>query len=70
MATKIPRVSAAEVHEWMERGEPITFVDARNPTDWGQATTVIPGAIRIPADRVQESLPAERLREPVVVYCT
>lgn len=46
------------------------FVDARNPQAWASATTMIPGAIRVPVDALQkhiDELPRDR---PIVTYCT
>src|SRR5512146_3253069 len=36
--TEVTRVTADEVKQRMDRGEPFTFLDARNPQPWGEAT--------------------------------
>ena len=44
------RVTVDEVKARMDRGEEFAFVDTRNPKAWGEATTKLPGAIRLPAE--------------------
>ena len=64
------RVTVDEVRERMDRGEPFTFVDTRNPQAWEEADAKLPGAIRVPADEVEKhlsSIPRDRV---VVTYCT
>ena len=64
------RISVEEVKQRMDRHEPVAFVDCRNPTAWEQSNTKLPGAIRIPADAVENNLkkiPSDRL---IVTYCT
>jgi len=64
------RVTVDEVSERMDRGEQFTFVDTRNPKAWSEAETKLPGAIRIPADEIEEhiaDLPHDRV---VITYCT
>lgn len=64
------RVTVEEVKERMQRGEQFTFVDTRNPQAWDEAETKLPGAVRIPADEVEQHL-AEIPRDRVVItYCT
>ena len=64
------RVTAEEIKERMARGEQFTFVDTRNPQAWGEADTKLPGAVRVPADAVEQHLadmPRDRM---IVTYCT
>lgn len=46
------------------------FVDARNPHDWAEATTKIPGAARIPANALKEHIDELPRDRPIVTYCT
>ena len=46
------------------------FVDARNPVAWGEATTKIPGAIRIPANDLASHIDELPKGRPIVTYCT
>ena len=64
------RVTAEEVKERMDRGEPLVFIDARNPQAWGEAGTKLPGAIRAPADEVESHLNEIPRDRAVITYCT
>ncbi|HEV8368441.1 MAG TPA: rhodanese-like domain-containing protein [Pyrinomonadaceae bacterium] len=64
------RVTVEEIKERMDRSEQFAFVDTRNPTAWSEADTKLPGAIRIPADDVDNhlnELPKDRV---IITYCT
>ena len=63
-------LTVAEVKEMMDRGQPLVFVDARNPQAWHNATTMLPGAVRIPADHVAEHLGEIPRDRTVITYCT
>ena len=64
------RVTADEVKERMNRGEPFAFVDTRNPKAWGEADTKLPRAIRVPADEVEQHLEEIPHDRTVITYCT
>jgi rhodanese-related sulfurtransferase len=64
------RVTVDEVSERMDRGETFTFVDTRNPQAWGEANTKLPGAIRVPADEVEQHLDEIPHDRTVITYCT
>lgn len=64
------RVTVDEVKQRMDRGEAFTFVDTRNPTAWGEADTKLPGAIRVPADEVEQHLAEIPHDRTVITYCT
>ena len=68
--TEVVRVSPSEVRRRLERGEPLTFVDARNPKAWGDSDVKLPGAIRVPADDVESRVREIPRGRPVVAYCT
>ncbi len=65
-----PRITVQELKRRMDAGEDFTVIDVRNPTAWAQTDTVIPGAIRIPADKLEENLPRIPKNRPAVAYCT
>jgi rhodanese-related sulfurtransferase len=48
----------------------ITVIDVRNPKAWAETDTVIPEAIRVPSDKLEENLPRIPKARPVVAYCT
>ena len=64
------RVTVDEVKERMDRGESFTFVDTRNPTAWSEAKQKLPGALRIPADEVENHLDEIPRDRSVITYCT
>ncbi|HYG83164.1 MAG TPA: rhodanese-like domain-containing protein [Pyrinomonadaceae bacterium] len=64
------RVTVDEVSERMERGEPFAFVDTRNPEAWAEADTKLPGAVRVPADEVEQHLHKIPRDRAVITYCT
>lgn len=64
------RVTVDEVKERMERGEQFAFVDTRNPEAWGEAETTLPGAIRVPADEVEQHLAEIPRDRTAITYCT
>ena len=67
---EIKRITIEEVKQRMDRGEPILFIDTRNPHDWGESDVKIPGALRIHYSELEQrldELPRDRL---IVPYCT
>lgn len=67
---EVTRVTADEVGERMNRGEQFAFVDTRNPQAWADAETKLPGAIRVPADEVEQHLDEIPRNRAVITYCT
>jgi rhodanese-related sulfurtransferase len=67
---EVTRVTVDEVKERMDRGEAFTFVDTRNPQAWTEANTKLPGAIRVPADEVEQHLDEIPRDRTVIAYCT
>jgi rhodanese-related sulfurtransferase len=63
-------VSASEAKQMLDSGVRVIFVDARNPVAWGQASNKLPGALRIPADAVNQHLRELPSDGTVVTYCT
>jgi rhodanese-related sulfurtransferase len=67
---EVTRITVDEVSERLNRGEQFAFVDTRNPTAWGEADQKLPGAIRVPAEEVDNhvnEIPHDRV---VITYCT
>jgi rhodanese-related sulfurtransferase len=65
-----PRITVPELKKRMDAGEDFTVIDVRNPQAWAEAQTVIPEAIRVTLDKLEESLPRIPKNKPVVAYCT
>jgi rhodanese-related sulfurtransferase len=64
------RVIVDEVRIRMERSEPFTFIDSRNSKAWTESGVKLPGAIRVPADEVEQHLSEIPKDRVVIVYCT
>ena len=64
------RLTVADVNALIERGEPLVFVDSRNPIAWGSSKVKLPGAVRIPIDEVERHLPTLPRDRRLIVYCT
>jgi len=54
----------------MDRGEPFTFIDARNAEAWANSDRKLPDAIRVPADDVERHLSEVPRDRTIVAYCT
>jgi rhodanese-related sulfurtransferase len=63
-------ISVEDARKMLDRGERVTFVDARNPTAWGAAKDKLPGAVRIPVDEVEQHLGELPESDTIVTYCT
>jgi rhodanese-related sulfurtransferase len=63
-------LTVADVNDLINRGEPITFIDSRNPIAWGSSKVRLPGALRIPIDEVERHLSALPRERRLIVYCT
>jgi rhodanese-related sulfurtransferase len=64
------KISADEANARVLAGEPIVFIDARNPEAWNESDRKIPGAIRMTADRVESGAGEIQRTATVIVYCT
>ncbi len=64
------RVTVNEVKERMDRGEQFAFVDTRNPQAWGESDVKLPGALRVPADELEQHLSEIPRDRAVITYCT
>jgi rhodanese-related sulfurtransferase len=64
------RIGVDDLRARLNRGDNIFFVDTRNPQAWGEAETKLPGAIRVPADQVEQHLADIPHDRTVVIYCT
>lgn len=59
-----------EAKERLDRGDHIVFIDARNPTAWTSSDVKLPGAIRVPADAVDEHINEIPRDASAITYCT
>ena len=70
MADNPSRLTVADVKELIDREQPITFIDSRNPIAWGSSNVILPGAVRIPIDEVDRHLKELPRDRRLIVYCT
>ena len=63
-------INVEDARKMLDRGEQVTFVDARNPVAWGAAKDKLPGAIRIPVDEVDQHIGTLPESGTVITYCT
>jgi rhodanese-related sulfurtransferase len=70
MTSNPSALTVDEVRGLMERAEPLTFIDARNPIAWGSSKVKLPGAVRVPIDEVERHLVVLPRDRRLIVYCT
>jgi rhodanese-related sulfurtransferase len=66
----VSRVTVDEVRQRLERGEPIVFLDVRNPNAWAEAESKLPGAIRRPLEELEQRVDEVPRDRAVITYCT
>lgn len=64
---EVEEVTAAELAELLESGEPVQLVDVRET--WETEIAVIPDAMVLPLGRLPELLDALDPETPVIAYC-
>ncbi len=64
------RITVAELKKRMDAGEDFTLIDTRNPQAWAESDTMLPEALRVPVDKLEENLPRIPKTRPVLAYCT
>jgi rhodanese-related sulfurtransferase len=64
------RITVDQLKRRMAAGEDFTLIDVRNPEAWAESDTMMPDALRIPLDKLEESLPRIPRTRAVVAYCT
>jgi len=64
------RITVDELKRRMEAGEDFVLIDVRNPQAWAESNSMLPEAIRVPMDKLEENLPSIPKNKPVVAYCT
>ena len=69
-AMEVTRVTVDEIGERLNRGEQFAFLDTRNPQAWGESDQKLPGAIRMPADEVDQHVNEIPHDRTVITYCT
>ena len=65
-----PKITPDELRRRMDAGQDFTVIDVRNSNAWAQSDVMIPEAIRVPLDNLEESLQSIPKNRPAVAYCT
>ncbi len=65
-----PRITVDDLRKRMEAGEDFTLIDTRNPQAWAESDVMMPEAIRIPLDNLEEDISKIPRDKPIVAYCT
>ena len=67
---RVARIEPVELHRMIGASEPLFLVDLRHAIDFESEPRVIPGALRVPAEQLEElhgTIPRDR---DIVLYCT
>jgi len=64
------KISTDVVKERLDKSEQLTIVDSRSEHAWDEAETKAGGAIRIPADEVEQHIADISRDDYIVIYCT
>jgi rhodanese-related sulfurtransferase len=64
------RITVDELKRRMQSGEDFTIIDVRNPKAWAESDTMIPEAMRVPLEELEQNLARIPKTRPVVAYCT
>ena len=64
------RISASVAKRRLDRGERVTFVDARSDHAWHSADRRLPHSVRVPPDDAEAYLDEVPRNGLIVPYCT
>ena len=70
MSDNPSKLTVAQIKDLVASGQPVTFIDSRNPIAWGSSRTRLPGALRVPIDQVEHHLATLPRDRRLIVYCT
>ena len=66
----VPRITVDALKRRMDEGEDFTLIDTRNPSAWSESDLMLPGAIRVPLEDLEENLSRVPRDRPAVAYCS
>lgn len=64
------KLTPRQVKSKLDAGQAVAFLDDRGQEAWDRSDEKIRGAIRVPADRVDEHLDEVPRDRTIVTYCT
>jgi len=65
-----PRITVEDLRKRMEAGEDFTLIDTRNSQAWAESDAIMPEAIRIALDGLEDNIAKIPRDKPIVAYCT
>lgn len=65
-----PRITVEDAKKELDSGNPVTFVDVRNPQAWGASDEKLPGALRIPLAEADQHIAKLDKASTIIAYCT
>lgn len=70
MSENPSKLTVAQIKDLTASGQPVMFIDSRNPIAWGSSRVKLPGAVRVPIDQVEQHLATLPRDRRLIVYCT
>ena len=70
MPSEASRITVDDAYGRYDRGEPVLFIDSRNPQAWSESKVKLPGAIRMPVDEVRSHVVGIPRGKTMIIYCT
>ena len=67
---EVPRMALRTLKGKLDRGEPVTLIDARTDESWEGSDVMLPGALRIRLDDLESRLDEVPRKGTIVAYCT
>jgi rhodanese-related sulfurtransferase len=64
------RLRPEEVKQRQDLGHAVFFIDTRSPDAWEGSDRMVPGATRIPADKIADHLDDVPRDQTIITYCT
>ena len=69
MANEVPEISVTELKERLDRGDPLTIIDVREPNEWKISNLEELGAKLIPMSQLVDRLDEIDPSEEIVLQC-
>jgi membrane protein DedA with SNARE-associated domain len=64
------RLQPGEVHDKLERGEPVHILDLRHSSDFKRLPEIIPNAVRVPMEAIEDHEHRIPRDSDIVLYCS
>jgi rhodanese-related sulfurtransferase len=67
---EVSRVTSDQVWGWIERDEPVLFVDGRDEQSWKHSDVKLPGAVRVEPGQASDHVVEIPPGRSIITYCT